>query len=372
MRLSTSRAATLVVSLAIVACETGGGGDESFGAEGPFTTGTMATTGGGPGNDADTDEMEEGSGEPTEGSGTTSGGDTDEPMPGEDQALGTIVIGETHPVGTGDALAILSASFVPDASVTPQSCAMEVDGCQVSPPLDCAPTVCGADQVCAYDENCTPTCQIACTLACAADEVCYFPFPDTPACRKVETFDAGRLDFVGTLSPITLYPPYTIPAGVPGPLSLPDRELTVTASGATQAGFAGFEAKTTSMESVFSTIDTILPAEAFGAGDLQLDWIAGADEMTVTVTVTGMLGLSGTVTCEADDAAGTFAVPRTALTAAIPADTPTSFSLALQRRHTETTMGIETVGTLLDHMVPPTGFIDFTYTSIETGTLTNM
>jgi hypothetical protein len=217
-----------------------------------------------------------------------------------------------------------------------------------------------------------PTCQIACSLACAADEVCYFPFPDTPACRKVETFDAGRLDFIGTLSPITLYPPYTIPATVPGPLAQPDREITVTASGATQAGFGAFEAVTTSMDSVFSEIDTILPAEAFGATDLQIDWLAGMDDMTISITVTGMLGLSGTVTCEADDAAGSFAVPRTALTAAIPADTPTSFSVALQRRHTETTMGLETVGTLLDQTVQPVGWIDFAYVSIETGTLTNM
>ncbi len=370
--MSTSRAATLVVSLAVAGCEAGGGGDESFGAEGSFTTGTMATTGGGPGDDADTDEMEAGTDDPAESSGSTSAADTDAPMPDGDEALGTIVIGETHPVGTGDALAILSASFVPDPSAVPQSCAMEIGGCQVSPPLDCAPTVCGVEQVCAYDQNCMPTCQVACTLACAADEVCYFPFPDTPACRKVETFDAGRLDIVGTLQPITLYPPYTIPAGVPGPLSLPDRELTVTGSGATQAGFAAFEAKTTSMDSVFSTIDEILPAEAFGAGDLPVEWIAGQDEMTITVTVTGMLGLSGTVTCEADDAAGTFTVPRAALTAAIPADTPTSFSLALQRRHTETTTGLDTVGTLLDHDVPSKGRIDFTYTSIETGTIINM
>src|SRR5688572_3661503 len=120
----------------------------------------MTATTGGPGNDADTDEMDEedGTENPPETSGTTTDGDTDEPMPGTEHALGTIVLGETHPVGTGDALAILSAAFVPDASIAPQSCAMDVDGCMVSPPLDCAPTVCGADQVCAYDDNCVPTC----------------------------------------------------------------------------------------------------------------------------------------------------------------------------------------------------------------------
>jgi hypothetical protein len=360
----------VVVALAIIACQEDGPGNQTFGVDPPSTGATDSQTGG-PDDGTDTDSMQA-TGDGTGTTGATSGGSTGDMPPDGEHALGTILLGETHPVGTGDALAILSASFVPDASVAPQSCAMDVDGCMVTIPLDCAPSICTAEQICAFDDNCMPTCQTACNLACAADEVCYFPFPDAPACRKVEPFDAGRLDIVGTLSPITLYPPYSIPAGVEGPLAQPDREITAMASGATQAGFAAFEATTTSMDSVFSTIDEILPTEAFGAGDLPIEWLAGADEMTITVTVTGMLGFAGTVVCEADDTTGAFSVPRAALTAAIPDDTATTYAISLQRSRTETTMGLETVGTLLDHTVQPVGWVDFTYTSIETGSIINM
>ena len=37
--------------------------------------------------------------------------------------------------------------------------------------------------------------------------------------RKIETFDAGRLDFFGTTVPITLYPPYQLPTPPDGPIT---------------------------------------------------------------------------------------------------------------------------------------------------------
>src|SRR5688500_946121 len=236
-----------MAALAIVACEAGGGGDTGFASTMSATDVSMSGTDSTGEEESDTESEDE---ESTATSGSSEGGsgnDTDMPMPGTDHALGTIVLAETHAVGTSDALAVLNATFIPDASITPQSCGMDIDGCTVTVPLDCMPTVCTADQVCAWDDNCMPTCQAACNLACAADEVCYFPFPDAPACRKVEAFDAGRLDFTGTLEPIELYPPYALPPDIPGPLALPEHEITVTGSGATQAGFAAFEAVTTSM-----------------------------------------------------------------------------------------------------------------------------
>jgi hypothetical protein len=363
----------LAAALAIVACEAGAGGDTGFAGTMSATDASMSGTDPTGEEEGDTEAEDEESTASSGGSEGESSNDTDMPMPGTDHALGTIVLGETHPVATpSEAFVVLNATFIPDASITSQSCGADIDGCTVTVPLDCMPTVCTADQVCAWDDNCMPTCQAACNLACAADEVCYFPFPDAPACRKVEAFDAGRLDFLGTLEPIELYPPYALPPDIPGPVALPDREITVSSSGATQAGFAPFEAATTSMDSVFSTIDDILPAEAFGTADLTIDWIPGQDDMTIAITVTGSLGTSGTVTCEADDAMGTFDVPRAALDAAIPGDTPSSYSLSLQRSHTETTMDLETRGALLDHMVQPVGWIDFVYTSIETGTITNL
>jgi len=356
-----------------LACNSGSNTDDGFGV-GPGTSSMTATGGSEAGDDTGGSEGSGDTGVDTDSptTGPTTAGETGDPPEDGPHALGTIVLGETHPVGTADALAVMSATFIPDAETAAQSCAMDVGGCQVSLPVDCTPTVCAADQVCAYDDNCMPTCQTVCNASCAADEVCYFPFPGTPACRKVEAFDAGRLDFFGTNDPITLFPPYTLPAGVEGPLAQPDREITVTASGATQAGFAMFEATTTSIDSVFSTIDEILPTDAFGVGDLMIAWAPGADEMRISITVTGTLGGTGVVTCEADDTTGTFAVPRAAIDAAVPKDTPNSMSLSLQRTHTETMTGISTVGSLLQETVQPTGWVDFSYVSIETGSLVNM
>ena len=363
---------TIVVALSL---HCGGSEPENDGfGVGPETT-SMTTSA------SDTDPSDDTGGQGSEETGTsadpdtggpTTGGETGDPPEDGPHALGTIVLGETHAAGTGDALAVLSASFIPDAEATAQSCAMEVGGCQVALPADCMPTVCATDQVCAYDDNCMPTCQPLCNASCAADEVCYFPVPGVAACRDAETFDAGRLDLLGTLEPITLFPPYVLPAGVEGPLAQPDRELTAMGSGATQAGFGMFEATTTSMDSVFSTIDELLPAEAFGVADLPISWTPGVDAMTITVTVTGTLGGTGTVTCEADDTMGTFAIPRAAIDAAVPEDTPNTLSFSLQRAHTETTMGIATVGSLQEQTVQPTGWIDFSYVSIETGSVTNL
>lgn len=358
-----------------LACGGGSGSeDDTFGFDamgtgpGPTSTGAADTEG----DDGDGSTGTGGSGESGADDDVGESGDETGPSPTGEHALGTIVIGETHPVDMPSAaIGMLSASFIPDATVAAQACGMDVGGCTVNLPPMC-PAACLVGETCVYDDACNPICQVPCDAACAADEVCYFPFPGTPACRKVETFDAGRLDFFGTTVPINLYPPYQLPSPPDGPITQPDKELTVMATGATNAGFAPFEAKVTTSESVFSTLDEILPTEAFGVGDLGIDWVPGADEMTISLTVTGTLGMSGTVTCDADDSLGTFDVPRMAINAAIEGDTASTIAVSLQRSHVETTMGLATQGALLEAMVQPEGWVDFTFVSIETGTLINM
>lgn len=359
-----------------MACGGGGGSNEdTFGFDSMMATGPGPTGTGGPDTGDDDGDGSSGSGEsggsgPGDDAGTDD--DTGGPQPTGEHALGTIVIGETHPVDMPSAATgILSASFIPDAAAASQACGMDVGGCTVNAPPMC-PAACLVGETCVYDDSCNPICQPACDASCAADEVCYFPFPGTPACRKLETFDAGRLDFFGTTVPITLYPPYQLPAPPDGPVTQPDKMLTVMATGATAAGFAPFTAEMTTSASVFSTIDEILPAEAFGVGDLNLDWVPGSDAMTISLTVTGTLGTTGTVTCDADDSLGTFAVPRMAINTAIGTDTANTIAVSLQRSHVETTMGLETQGALLEATVQPEGWVDFTFVSIETGTLTNL
>jgi hypothetical protein len=374
---SRSRAwlAILAGPLALACGGDTGSDDDSFGFD-AMGTGPAATETAGM-DDADDDDGDGstgtgGSGDSGSDDGVDTGDETGDMPPTGDHALGTIVIGETHPVDMPSAaMGILSASFVPDAAAAVQACGMDVGGCTVNVPPTC-PAACLVGETCVYDDACSPICQVPCDAVCAADEVCYFPFPGTAACRKIETFDAGRLDFFGTTVPITLYPPYQLPTPPDGPITQPDKDLTVMATGATNAGFAPFTAAVTTSASVFSTIDEILPAEAFGVGDLGIDWVPGADEMTISLTVTSTLGTTGTVTCEADDTLGTFAVPRMALNAAIEGETANTISVSLQRTHVETTMGLATQGALLEAMVQPEGWVDFTFVSIETGTLTNL
>lgn len=371
-----------IAGLTAAAC----GGEEPSSSDGftftPMGTGDATVgTGAGPGGDDDGDSTAGstgGSDSATMGDGDTTAGDTGGPPPDGEHALGTILLGESHAVDApAAALAILSATFVPDAAVAPPAaCGMDVGGCQVSPPAPACVPLCTVGETCVYNDACVAECQAPCDAVCAADEVCYFPIPGTSACRKVETFDAGRLDIFGTISPITLYPPYTLPAGTDGPLAMPDKELTVMATGSSDAGFAPFEAKVTTTDAVFSTLDQILPTEAFGVGDLMIGWVPGAADLTISLVVTGTLGNTGTVTCEADDTTGSFAVPRAAIDAAIDAavtgDTANTIAVSIQRVHTETTTGLETQGTLLEQMVQPEGWIDFSYVSVETGTLTNL
>src|SRR5687768_15428211 len=125
MRVKHSKALAV---LAFVACEAGGGGDTGFAGTMSATDASMSGTDPTGEEESDTEPEDEESTATSGSSDGTSSNDTDMPMPGTDHALGTIVLGETHPVGTGDALAVLNATFVPDASITPQSCGTDIDG----------------------------------------------------------------------------------------------------------------------------------------------------------------------------------------------------------------------------------------------------
>jgi hypothetical protein len=302
----------------------------------------------------------------TEDSGST-GGDATTGDPMGDAAVGTINLGESHPAVVGDTLAVLNASFIPNSTTTAMDCRMDVDGCLVSVPPMCA-NACVVPAVCSFNDQCMPECIEPCALMCAEGQECYYPLPGVQSCRDIETFDAGRLDFFSTTQPISLFPPYQLPPDTVGALVAPDKEVTVMATGSAGAGFGPFEAAVTTSESIFTNLDEILPADAFGTGPLNITWMPGVDEVTVNIVVTGAT-LTGSVSCEADDTMGMFAVPRTAIDAAIPMETPTQLDVSVQRTHSETTTGVDTVGTLLNDELLPMGRIDFNYLSIETQTL---
>jgi hypothetical protein len=308
-----------------------------------------------------------------DGGGDDRGGDDGSDDGGEQHvphARGTIVLGESHAPKASTSSPIVSATFVPDHHAQPAACGEHVAGCFVQTPPDCG-GLCGYDEYCAFDDGCEAKCMRVCDLACAADEVCYFPIPENPACKKIEHFDAGALSFTGTTVPVTLFPPYQFQGNVTGALYLPDSEVTVHASGTTGAGFEAFEQSFRTTTYLRTQIEDIGLSELYGSGPLPVVWTAGQDDVRIQVTVSGLGASYGVVTCEADDAAGNFGVPREAITSILePNEELGGLHVSVERRRSELHKGMTTTGQLLDQTVQPEGWLELVSTSVESVTLT--
>lgn len=273
-------------------------------------------------------------------------------------ARGIITLGETISASTETVVPFIAATFVPDyTGNTGLRCGAEIDGCFVAAVPVCA-TPCEIGETCSFNDSCQAACQAPCDLACAAGEECYFPLPGVPGCRQQQTFDAGTLTFEGTIVPITLYPPYVLPAGVTDPLTVPDTEVTVTASGAAGAGFEAFSASMTTAAPLVASLSTLTTGEAFGTGAMPLSWVAGdaEDDVRVQLSITTATGV-GTVQCDSPDT-GTFAVPRAAIDSAIGLDEPSSMTITLERRSATLTKGVRTKGELVDQTVQPMAWVE--------------
>jgi hypothetical protein len=333
-----------------------GFGDES-GSEGARASGEDGDE---PGDGAE----ETGGADGADGDGAADGG-TPADVP---HAHATIVLGEVHTAGgLGQSTPIVAASFVPDTSAQPDACALEIGGCEVVTVPDCGGT-CLAGELCQMGPTCAPTCVATCDLACGEGEECYFPVPGSPACRTLETFDAGALSFSGTTVPLTLFPPYQFAGDVTGALALPGQEITVHASGATGAGFAAFDRSFVATELLVTSIDEITMEQAYGPGALPVRWQPGSHEVRVTLTVAGVAGGYGVVTCDAPDT-GTFDVPRAAIAAAVSADEPSSIHLDVARRAVALHTDAMTTGALLQATVQPVGWVELVSSSSESITI---
>jgi hypothetical protein len=96
-----------------------------------------------------------------------------------------------------------------------------------------------------------------------------------------------------------------------------------------------------------------------------VQWSGGADEVTITVTVTAQGGAYGTVTCDGDDTTGAFDVPRAAILAALGGEVPASVAVSITRSRTEVALGLATKGELLYAEVKPEGWLELTTASSE-------
>jgi hypothetical protein len=303
--------------------------------------------------------------------GADGGGDDDgagaAPVPDVPHALGVVVLGETHPAGGGQPTPIVSAAFLPDSTMTADRCAADIGGCSVATSPDCG-TACTLDEVCTFSAQCVPTCEAICDMACDEGQECYFPVPGSPSCRERERFDAGALTFSGTTVPVSLFPPYEFVGDVTGALAVPGQEISVNGSGATEAGFATFSRTFTGTAPLVSEVADITMEEAYGAGPLHVRWEAGEDAVRVSLTVSGVAGSYGVVTCDAEDS-GLFEVPRAAISAAVDGDEPSAIFIDVTRHNTTVHKDLSTVGTLLQATVQSEAWVELVSSSSESAAI---
>jgi hypothetical protein len=300
--------------------------------------------------------------------GNTIPGEKDDDTP---HALGTIVLGETRASQTGSSSPVVSASFVPDASLV-KSCTKSVGACEVSEIPKCTTGTaqgCGVGELCTFDDACRPKCVKQCTKACAAGEECIFssnaPAADEGmACAKRDRFDAGAIAFAGTTTALTLFPPYAISPEGNGAPFMPKSEIRVQASGAASAGFEAFDETftTTTFLETEPPLREIPRATVFGAGAVPISWVPGDD-----VVVVRAIGPAGSAECEADDAEGRFDLPRAVVREIVgtAAGTPT-LTVSVTRERREVKKGKKTVGSLSGGLlVQPVGWLELVTSSTE-------
>jgi hypothetical protein len=256
------------------------------------------------------------------------------------------------------------ASFIPDSSAAPATCATQIGGCTfvTAPKCGASGDACGLDQTCAWDSACNATCVAACTLQCTTGQECYFAAPSTPACRQIETFDAGALAFQGTTTPITLFPPYEYTAAAGGAPFFPGASIEVQASGATGAGFDTFDEKftATTLLQTNPPLDTIPTSTVFGTGTVPIGWAPGNDSISILVT-----GLAGSATCSATDSSGAFQIPRSVVNAAIGNGGSSELQITVTRERDEWHKDRTTHGSMAATTVQKVAWLELTTESSE-------
>ena len=297
---------------------------------------------------------------------------TDPNAPAVPHALGTITLGEAHG-SSGDSKPLVSAGFIPDAAKKVAACTHSVAGCEVSDVPVCKTGTaagCATGELCTFDDSCSAKCVKSCTKACSASEECYFTAlggdANGQACKKRERFDAGALSFSGTTSSLTMFPPYSISAEGNGAPFMPQSQVRVLASGATNAGFEKFDETFTTTTFLESNppLSDISKTDLFGTGAVTVGWVPGADLVSVVVS-----GTKGSARCAADDTTGTFAIPRKVLTEISDTTTTTStpsVSISISRERHEIKKGKKTTGTLDDVEIQAEGWVELVTSSSET------
>ncbi len=320
-----------------------------------------------------------GAGVPT-GDGGTDGGGTEETEESEDDpphAIGVITLGESHTAGSSSVNPSVSAAFLPESISEAKSCGREIDGCTLVAKADCSEngdggiSTCGTDEVCTLNESCKSVCQPIpyCSPSCDDDQVCKLVGTKSKCVAKVE-FNAGviTLSGDGVTKSITLRPPYSFSTDGDSPF-VPEGEITVNASGATEAGYEKFKDTFTATTFIQTTpaLEKLDPVAVFEeTGPVSLGWKPGSDEVSIMVT-----GNKGTAICKADDAEGKFDVTRKVIRQVWSDEgfsTP-SLSVSISRTKAKLKKDGKTMGEVQGVELPPVGFVRFVTSSTETFTV---
>ena len=280
------------------------------------------------------------------------------------RAQGTIALGATHSPGSSTIAPSVSVSFVPDTNATFTSCGQtSVDSCVVTQAPDCKSLGCKAGETCGWDDSCNASCVAACTLSCGENQKCSRDSSGDQKCVAIQTFDAGPIAVSGTNMPVSVYPPYAWKASDDGSPFTPGADLHVYAAGPTGAGFVSFDAsfKATTLLEANPSLDQLSLDDVFGDSDLSLGWVPGSDKVYVLAS-----GAGGSARCVADDASGSFTLPRDVITQVIGDAPSPAMTLAIQRMRLERHTDLKTTGSLDDQTIDSHAWLDLVTTSTET------
>lgn len=332
----------------------------AFAVVGGLVACTTTTTNVVGGSDAGTEDTEDGS-VPGDGGGA--------PAPEPPHAEGVIVLGESHTPAGGSPTPLVSVAFYPNmkAKARARGCIDTVGSCELvrTPKCTEADTFSGCESgsACVFDDGCAPVCKKLCAKSCEEGQVCELDKLEAESCVDIETFDGGPISFTGTSAAISLFPPsYTYESEERGAPFTPGAALGVKGQGAAQAGFEAFDVKgeATSFIQTSPSLDKISKVEAFGEGPMPVSWVPGKDTVQITVS-----SGEGSATCRAEDAKGSFAVPREVIDAVVGTK-GVPLTVSVSRVREDIAKGLKTKGTLRSETIEPEGWVRVTTMSTET------
>jgi len=279
------------------------------------------------------------------------------------RAQGTITLGATHTPGSGTVSPSVSVSFIPDTTAVLSACGQQDEGtCVYTQAPDCSSLGCKVGETCGFDDSCNVACKPACTMSCGDGQKCTMGSDGSQSCTAIQTFDAGAIAVSGTNMPIAVYPPYGWKTTDTGSPFAPGADLHVYAAGPTGAGYAKFDMsfKATTLLEANPSLDQLSLSDVFGDSDLTLGWLPGNDRVYILAS-----GAGGEARCLANDAEGSFTVPRDVLTA-VMGDKVKALTLSIERMRLERHQDLKTVGSLDSETIQPKAWLDLQTTSTET------